>query len=129
MSSVHCPCYSVHRIDGGTHNYTTYETKDGGWMAVGALEPHLYKQLVTVLGLPDLPRLTKNSEDCKKIMAEKFKTKTRQEWTEVSSSTVKRVRNIMWNSCSAETPTTESILRRVFKSMDGCDECTLREEV
>ncbi len=33
-------------LSGGAHFYDTYETKDGGYMAVGALEPQFYALLV-----------------------------------------------------------------------------------
>jgi len=33
------------------HFYDTYETKDGKWMAVGALEPEFYQEFIKGLGL------------------------------------------------------------------------------
>lgn len=33
-------------LDGGAPFYTTYRTADGGFMAVGALEPQFYKLLI-----------------------------------------------------------------------------------
>lgn len=33
-------------LDGGAHFYTTYQTADGGFMAVGALEPQFYELLI-----------------------------------------------------------------------------------
>ncbi len=38
-------------LDGGCPYYAVYETSDGGWMAVGALEPHFYAVFVSLLGL------------------------------------------------------------------------------
>ncbi|KAI0598086.1 CoA-transferase family III [Biscogniauxia sp. FL1348] len=38
-------------LDGGAPFYDTYATRDGGYMAVGALEPRFYAQLVRRLGL------------------------------------------------------------------------------
>jgi len=38
-------------LDGGVPWYDTYETSDGRWMAVGALEPQFYDDLVRILGL------------------------------------------------------------------------------
>ncbi len=32
-------------FDGGSHFYETYETKDGRFVAVGALEPQFYAQV------------------------------------------------------------------------------------
>ncbi len=33
-------------LDGGAHFYDTYETMDGKYMAVGALEPQFYAALI-----------------------------------------------------------------------------------
>ncbi len=38
-------------LDGGAPFYDTYETADGGWLAVGALEPKFYEALLGVLGV------------------------------------------------------------------------------
>jgi alpha-methylacyl-CoA racemase len=38
-------------VDGGAPYYGTYETSDGKYVAVGAMEPHFYANLLTVLGL------------------------------------------------------------------------------
>ena len=38
-------------LDGGAPFYGTYRTADGGWMAVGALEPAFYDELVHRLGI------------------------------------------------------------------------------
>lgn len=40
-------------LDGGCPYYGTYETADGGYMAVGALEPQFYDTFVDLLGLGD----------------------------------------------------------------------------
>jgi len=41
-------------FDGGAPFYRCYETKDGLYMAVGAIEAPFYKLLVGILGLPEL---------------------------------------------------------------------------
>jgi alpha-methylacyl-CoA racemase len=38
-------------LDGAAHFYRTYRTADGGFMAVGALEPQFYAELLDALGL------------------------------------------------------------------------------
>lgn len=38
-------------LDGGTPFYRTYRCADGGWMAVGALEPAFYRAMLEGLGL------------------------------------------------------------------------------
>lgn len=72
-------------LDGGAPFYRTYECKDGGFMAIGALEPQFYAELRQLAGL---------SEDCYDRQMDKagwpnlhekmtalFKTKTRDEWS------------------------------------------------
>ncbi|MFZ8984220.1 MAG: CaiB/BaiF CoA transferase family protein [Steroidobacteraceae bacterium] len=38
-------------LSGGAHYYGTYPTRDGKWVAVGAIEPAFHEQLITRLGL------------------------------------------------------------------------------
>lgn len=68
------------------HFYDTYETKDGKWMAVGALEPEFYVRFIEGLGLniDDVEQMD-NFESNRKIIAKVFKEKTREEWCNVSN--------------------------------------------
>ncbi|HWL60672.1 MAG TPA: CaiB/BaiF CoA-transferase family protein [Microbacteriaceae bacterium] len=72
-------------LDHGLPWYDTYECADGGWMAVGAIEPQFYRDLLTGLGLADAP----DREDpanwlaLRTAFAEAFRTRTRDEWVEV----------------------------------------------
>ncbi|XP_060869387.1 alpha-methylacyl-CoA racemase [Metopolophium dirhodum] len=68
-------------LDGGMHFYDTYETKDGKWMAVGAIEPAFYQEFIKGLGLniDDIEQMD-NFEGNREIIANKFKEKTREEW-------------------------------------------------
>lgn len=74
------------RIDGGAPFYRCYETADGHYMAVGAVEDKFYQRLVAGLGLvPDeLPdRWDKaNWLSLRALFAERFATQTRQHWTQ-----------------------------------------------
>ena len=76
--------FFVLRLDGGSHCYNTYETKDGKWMAVGSLEPQFYKRLMKGLGL-SVEEVPQYSEDGKKILIEKYKEHTQDYWTKVST--------------------------------------------
>ncbi|MFF7209123.1 CaiB/BaiF CoA transferase family protein [Streptomyces sp. NPDC008238] len=76
----------VNLLDGGCPYYAVYETADGGWMAVGALEPAFYAEFARLLGLPedapdrgDLGRW----DELRAVIAARFRSRTRQEWTEV----------------------------------------------
>lgn len=72
------------RLDTGAHFYDTYETKDGRYMAVGALEPQFYDELIRLLGLDsDEVGQSDDFESMKKVLQEKFKGKTQKEWAKV----------------------------------------------
>ncbi|MFI1166904.1 CaiB/BaiF CoA transferase family protein [Streptomyces sp. NPDC020801] len=78
-------------LDGGCPYYGVYETGDGGWMAVGALEPRFYAEFVTLLGLEggDLPDRSDPREwpRLRTLFAERFKTAGRDAWTAVFEGT------------------------------------------
>lgn len=69
-------------VDGGAHFYRTYETADGGHVAVGALEPHFYQSLCERLGVTPPQDYDDPSawERHGEVMAARFREKTRAEW-------------------------------------------------
>ncbi|CAH0389078.1 unnamed protein product [Bemisia tabaci] len=71
-------------LDGGAFFYDTYETKDGKWMAVGAVEPQFYSAALHKLGIAEesLPQYT-GFQKGHEVFAEKFRTKTQNEWCEI----------------------------------------------
>uniref|UniRef100_A0A2C9K238 Alpha-methylacyl-CoA racemase n=1 Tax=Biomphalaria glabrata TaxID=6526 RepID=A0A2C9K238_BIOGL len=71
-------------LDGGSAFYSTYETKDGKYVSVGALEDKFYKDLIKGLGLSNQNiSQTDDQDKQKELFAKIFLTKTRDEWTEV----------------------------------------------
>ncbi|HAM00997.1 MAG TPA: carnitine dehydratase [Acidimicrobiaceae bacterium] len=78
-------------LDTGSPMYEVYETSDGRWFAVGALEAQFYAELLAVLGLDpaDLPAQQDREQwpAMKERFAAIFKTRTRDEWTEAFSGT------------------------------------------
>src|SRR4051812_2107923 len=83
----------VNMLDGGTPFYAVYETSDGGHMAVGALEPQFYAELLRLLEIPpDVvdPAAQNDREQwpaLRATLAETFAFRTRAEWTEVFTGT------------------------------------------
>ena len=79
----------THLLDGGAPFYQTYETADGKFVAVGALEERFYKVLLEGLKLDptSLPAQNDKREwsGMKALFAEVFKQKTRDEWTAIFS--------------------------------------------
>ncbi|MEY2942869.1 MAG: hypothetical protein RLY97_883 [Pseudomonadota bacterium] len=72
-------------LDGGAPHYNTYETADGRYIAVGALELPFYNALIARLGLADDADFAGQAEAADwPAMREKwaalFLTKTRDEW-------------------------------------------------
>ncbi|MEU9699330.1 CaiB/BaiF CoA-transferase family protein [Streptomyces sp. NPDC047981] len=76
----------VNLLDGGCPFYGTYETSDGGYMAVGALEQQFYDEFVRLLGIEDLAPARRDFgrwEELRTAVAARFRTRTRDEWTDV----------------------------------------------
>jgi len=69
-------------LDSGHHFYETYKTKDGKYMAVGALEPEFYSKLLAKLNLTEdeLPQFGDPTE-LKTKLSEIFLTMNQSDWT------------------------------------------------
>ncbi|GIF05636.1 CaiB/BaiF CoA transferase family protein [Actinoplanes siamensis] len=75
-------------LDGGAPFYDTYRTADGGYVAVGALEPQFYAALLAGLGLtgdPGLPTQfdSRGWPELRRVFTERFAARTRDEWAGV----------------------------------------------
>ncbi|MET7885817.1 CaiB/BaiF CoA-transferase family protein [Streptomyces avermitilis] len=73
-------------LDGGCPFYGTYETADGQYMAVGALEQQFYAEFVALLGIGDEAPSRKDVSrwsELRETVAARFKTRTRDDWTAV----------------------------------------------
>ena len=71
-------------LNGGAHFYEVYETADGQHVAVGAIEPEFYAELLDAIGVDDpglQSRLDPSSWPAMhERMAAAFRTRTRDEW-------------------------------------------------
>ncbi|KAI6782952.1 Isopenicillin N epimerase component-like protein [Emericellopsis cladophorae] len=79
-------------LDGGCPWYDTYETKDGGYMSVGALEPHFFAILMKGLGLDgqgwEESRVDESRwPELKALYERTFRSKTRREWEDIFDGT------------------------------------------
>ncbi|MFF5989129.1 CaiB/BaiF CoA transferase family protein [Prauserella flavalba] len=78
-------------VDTGAPFYDTYECRDGRYVAVGAVEPAFYAQLLMVLGLDSsaLPDQLDRSgwPRLRTVLAEAFLARTRDEWAEAFADT------------------------------------------
>ena len=78
-------------LDGGAHFYDTYETKDGGYICIGSIEPQFYALLVEKAGL-DKSRFSEQMNaarwpEYKAELTKVFKQKTRDEWCAIMEGT------------------------------------------
>ncbi|MGW0594410.1 CaiB/BaiF CoA transferase family protein [Streptosporangium sp. NPDC002607] len=72
-------------LDTGAPMYDTYETSDGGHLAVGPLEPQFWAEMVKLMGLEDLPDRNDRKQwpALRERLAEAFRSRTRAEWEAV----------------------------------------------
>jgi alpha-methylacyl-CoA racemase len=78
-------------LDTGAHFYEVYETSDGGYISVGAIEPQFYAELLQRLGLEseELPPQMDRARwpELKERFVKIFKSRTRDEWCELLEGT------------------------------------------
>ena len=71
-------------LDGGSHFYDTYETKDGRYVAIGSIEPQFYALLLEKTGLADAALPEQMDTDAWPVMKDRlsaiFRTRTCEEW-------------------------------------------------
>ena len=81
----------MNMLDTGAHFYEVYETRDGKYMAVGAIESKFYAELLDGLGLSNTELPAQMDRDAWPAMKERFSeiflTKTRDEWTAIFEGT------------------------------------------
>jgi alpha-methylacyl-CoA racemase len=71
-------------LDTGAPFYDVYETSDGEYVAVGAIEPQFYDELIRLLGIDPPDRHDPaNWPELRKVLGETFARRTQAEWTEV----------------------------------------------
>ena len=72
-------------LDGGAPYYATYACADGGWLAVGAIEPQFWAVVVEQLGLHDAPAQDDVARwpELRRRVAAAVATRTRDEWAAV----------------------------------------------
>ncbi|HEY6240843.1 MAG TPA: CaiB/BaiF CoA-transferase family protein [Burkholderiales bacterium] len=74
-------------LDGGLPCYNVYPTRDGRWMAVGALEIKFWETLCDILGCPELKGqhivYGEEAKPVKERLVAAFASRTQHEWSEV----------------------------------------------
>jgi len=81
----------VNMLDTGAHFYDVYETKDGKYVSIGAIEPQFYQLLLKHIGLAGESLPSQFDRDQWPAFKEKaaaiFRTKTRDEWCAIMENT------------------------------------------
>jgi alpha-methylacyl-CoA racemase len=111
----------VNVLDTGAPWYNTYETKDGKWLAVGAIEKRFYEEFVERLGLKlrDLPKQhdRKGWPDLHRLFARTIAGKTRDEWERIFEGSDACVAPILSLGEVADHP--HNAARGTFAKRDG----------
>jgi alpha-methylacyl-CoA racemase len=108
-------------LDSGAPFYDAYETADGGWVAVGAMEPKFYATLLRLLGLEGehLPAQMDRAgwPGLKARFAAVFRTRSREEWCELLEGTDACFAPVLGLEEVEQHPHHEA--RRSFPEVDG----------
>jgi alpha-methylacyl-CoA racemase len=108
-------------LDGGAPFYAVYETRDGGHVAVGALEPQFYEALLEGLGIPpeSLPDRQNRSTwpEISSEFAARFMERSRDEWAERFSGLDACVAPVLDALEAPRHP--HNLARSVFVEVDG----------
>lgn len=88
VESGHSPRRGETTLSGKYAYYNIYECKDGKYVSLGTFEPWFWRELCTLLGVPDFgnnqhPETEQEREMQKAKLREIFKTKTRDEWVQM----------------------------------------------
>jgi alpha-methylacyl-CoA racemase len=107
-------------LDSGAHFYEVYETGDGGHVAVGAIEPQFYAELLRLLEIApeDAPQWDRDRwPELKLRFAEVFRSRTRAQWAEILEPAEACATAVLGLHEAPEHP--HNIARGTFVTVDG----------
>ncbi len=98
-------------IDGGAPFYGVYQAADGGYLAVGALEPHFFSALLDRLGITEpVDQFDRASwPRTRELLAAAFARRDRDEWAEMFAGTDCCVAPVL---SMTEAPTSPHLVQR-----------------
>jgi alpha-methylacyl-CoA racemase len=108
-------------LDGGAPFYATYETADGGWLAVGALEPKFFAELAQLVGLE--ARFVQRQYDrrlwpqMREALAAILRSRPRDEWTALFEGSDACVTPVLSMTEATQHPQAQQ--RQSFVDVDG----------
>lgn len=76
-------------LDTGAPYYDVYPTADDNWVAVGAIEPQFFAELLRLLAIQDAPPQNDREQwpRLRALIAARFRQRTRDEWTQIFDGT------------------------------------------
>ena len=108
-------------FDGSAPFYCTYECADGGYVAVGALEPAFFAELLRLLDLDASDFSPQRDQSgwprLRRALGEAFGAQTREHWTDVFADSDACVTPVLSAAEALEDP--HMIARNVFVDVDG----------
>ena len=108
-------------LDTGAHFYNVYETADGKYVSIGSIEPQFYAELLRFTGLEgeELPWQHDRAQwpALKERLAAIFKSKTRDEWSELMEGTDVCFAPVLPIPEAIEHP--HNVARRTFVEVGG----------
>jgi alpha-methylacyl-CoA racemase len=119
----------THFLSGAAHFYDTYETRDGKYLALGALEPQFYRQFLQITGLCEtqLAKAGFNNApgrmdaqawpELKNTIAKAIRQKTRDEWCALFDGTDACVSPVLTTTEASQHP--HNLARGNFVEVDG----------
>jgi alpha-methylacyl-CoA racemase len=108
-------------VDGGAPFYRCYATRDGRFVAVGAIEPHFYAHLVKLMGIDgeNLPGQNDRAAwpEMRERFAKIFATQTRDEWVAAAAGRDACLAPVLTIDEAPEHPQMQA--RDVYATFDG----------
>jgi len=108
-------------LDGAAHFYGTYECQDGKYIALGAIEPQFYRQLLELCAIddPDFERQWEKGawHGLREKLARLFLTRTRGQWCELLEGSEACFAPVLSMSEAPGHP--HNVARGTFVSSDG----------
>lgn len=108
--------------DGGAYFYDTYACADGHYIAIGAIEPQFYAELLQRCGLQDDPLFQKQWDArqwpaCSERLAAVFATRTREAWCSLLEGTDACFAPVLTLAEAPQHP--HNVARANFATVDG----------
>ena len=112
----------VNLLDTGAPFYDTYQTADGGYIALGAIEPQFYRLLRESVDLADDPLFDRQMDAAgwpmqKQRLADLFLTKSRDEWCALMEGTNVCFAPVLSFADAPQHP--HNVARETFGELDG----------